>query len=205
MQHPSACETDVYYADIPASHTYIIFTRQKAGSTELVWSGDNFVNQSVDIEIGANNLFTCTGWSDGKGTFSGSIYVAPTYTISFAGNGNTDGSMSDISSLACGANQALTANAFEKAGYSFANWTADVAVTIGGETVSAGSAIANEATIQNISSDITFTAQWTQEVPSSVSVDGTWRCFPGQTISLTATPTDGTSDFTYQWQKYVGE
>lgn len=196
------CETDVYYADIPASNTSLIFTRQKAASTERVWSGDNFVNQSVDITIGDNDLFTCTGWSDGLATFSGSTYAAPSYTISFNNGGGT-GSMSSISSLACGAEQAVTANSFTKAGYAFANWTADVAVTVGGGTVSAGSAIAGGATIQNITSDITLTAQWTQEVPTSVSVDGTWRCFPGQTISLTATPTGGTSDFTYQWQKYV--
>lgn len=196
------CETDVYYADIPASNTSLLFTRQNSTTSVIIYEGDDFWGKSQNITIGDNDLFTCTGWSDGLATFSGSTYAAPSYTISFNNGGGT-GSMSSISSLACGAEQAVTANSFTKAGYAFANWTANVDVTIGDATVSAGSAISDEATIQNITSDITLTAQWTQAVPSSVSVDGTWRCFPGQTISLTATPTGGTSDFTYQWQKYV--
>ena len=40
-------------------------------------------------------------------------------------------------------------------------------------------------------------------VPSSVSVDGTWRRFPGETITLTATATGGVGTKTYQWQKYM--
>lgn len=203
MTQMTGCETDTYYGDIPADNTGMLFTRQNSTTSEIIWSGDDFWGKSENITIGENNLFTCTGWSDGLATFSAGTYAAPTYTISFAGNGNTDGSMSNISSLACGANQALTANAFTKAGYSFANWIADVAVTIGGETVNAGSAIANQATIQNISSDIALTAQWTQEIPTVVEISGAWKYFPGQTISLTANTTGGTSDFTYQWQKYV--
>ena len=199
----TGCETDVYYADIPSGNTSLLFTRQKNTTTEIIYEGDDFWGKSQNITIGDNDLFTCTGWTDGLATFSGSTYAAPTYTISFAGNGNTDGSMSNITSLACNANRALTANAFVKAGYSFAHWTADVTVNVGGEPISIGSAIANEATIQNISSDIALTAQWTQEVPTSVNITGSWRYFPGQTISLTANPVGGTSDFTYQWQKYV--
>jgi len=39
--------------------------------------------------------------------------------------------------------------------------------------------------------------------PSSVGISGEWRYFPGQTISLTATPTGHTGTPTYQWQKEI--
>ncbi len=41
------------------------------------------------------------------------------------------------------------------------------------------------------------------EAPSSVGISGEWRYFPGQTISLTATPTGHTGTPTYQWQKEI--
>jgi len=37
--------------------------------------------------------------------------------------------------------------------------------------------------------------------PTSVSITGTYHYFPGETISLTATPTGGAGAATYQWQK----
>lgn len=203
MQHPSTCETDVYYADIPSSHTSVIFTRQKAASTELVWSGDNFVNQSQDITISTNNLFTCTGWSDGKGTFSGGTYSAPSYTISYSANGGT-GTTASNTSIACGGSATLTTNGFTYAGYSFNCWHADVATTVGGAAKAAGADIAGGSSLSNITSDITMTAQWTREMPTSVTVTGGWAYFPGQTITFTAEPTGGTGDFSYQWQKKTG-
>ena len=107
--------------------------------------------------------------SDGPGTFivgaTGAAckiyairFVPTQYTISYAANGGT-GTMSS-NTVIKGNNQTLNANAFTKDGYTFANWTADVNVTIGDETVTAGSTIANSATIQNVTSDIALTAQW---------------------------------------------
>lgn len=87
------------------------------------------------------------------------IRFVPNYTISYNANGGT-GSMSS-NTVVSGNNQTLTANTFTKDHYTFSNWTADVDVTIGGETVPAGSAIADVATIQNVTSDIALTAQWT--------------------------------------------
>lgn len=83
------------------------------------------------------------------------------FTISFAGNGNTGGSMSDVSEIEEGDDVTLSANGFTKNGYSFANWTANVDVTINSATVDAGDPIADQATIQNITSDVTLTAVWT--------------------------------------------
>ena len=82
-----------------------------------------------------------------------------TYTITYVGGGGT-GSMSPHAGKCPGSEQQLTANAFTKSGYNFSGWTANVAVKISGSTVPAGTLIANEATIQDIQSDITLTAQW---------------------------------------------
>lgn len=157
-----ACDGDVYTADIPWFHDYVIFTRQAPASTGIVWEGSNFWNRSNgDFYLNNYNKLTFTDWTDGKGNFSGGTYSPATYSITFIGNGNTGGSMSNLTGIACGANQAITANAYTRTGYSFAGWKANVNVTIGGSTVTAGTVIANSATIQNISQDITLTAQWT--------------------------------------------
>ena len=184
----NTCDATVYQGDIPAYNSKVVFTRQKPGSESIAWSGnDNYWNESQEITLATYDLFTCTGWSDGKGTFSRGTYSPSTFTITFAGNGNTDGSMSSISSIACDADQQITANAFEKTGYTFANWTANVDVKVGGATVSAGSAIANSATIQNVSSDIALTAQWTVKT-TTITLDKNNSDASGSTNgSVTAT------------------
>ncbi|MBO4704045.1 MAG: hypothetical protein J5617_04385 [Bacilli bacterium] len=122
--HP--CESGLFYADVPIYNNKVTFTRQKPGSTEIAWNGDNFWNKSDDnLSIATNNLLTCTGWNTtpepDQGSFSGSVYSPTTYTISFASNGGT-GSMSSLSGISCDADQALTANSFEKSGYNFSHY-----------------------------------------------------------------------------------
>jgi len=178
MMSAHACESGLFYADVPSYNTKVTFTRQKTGSSSIAWSGDNFWNKSKDeIVIGSNNKFTCTGWDNNEGVFSGSSYSPSTYTISFAANGGS-GSMSSISSIACDANQTITANAFTKTGYNFTGWKANVDVKVNDETVTAGTVIADEKTIQNIRSNITLTAQW-----SVKSYDLTWNLGGGTTTS----------------------
>ena len=155
------CESSVYIAEnIPAYCSHVIFTRQKPGSTQLVWSGDNFWNQSEDITIGTNDLFTCTGWNNNKGTFSGGTYTPPTYTITFKGNGNTGGSMTNVTSIPCEGSTTLVGNGYTCTGYTFNNWKTNVAVTANSSSVAANGSVADKATISNITSNITLTAQW---------------------------------------------
>ena len=190
MMTAHSCEAGLFYADVPSYNTKVTFTRQKTGSTEIAWYGDdNYLNKSEDnISIVSNNLFTCTGWNTtpepDEGLFSGSTYSAATYTISFDGGSGSTGSMSSISSIACNADQAITANSFEKTGYNFSCWHADVDVTVGGATVTSGSAIANSATIQNITGNITLTAQWT---PKTYTI----------TLDKNGGTTDGSATATY--------
>ena len=177
-QHP--CDETVYLAeDIPAYNSYIIFTRQKPGSTQLVWSGDNFWNQSEDITIGTNDLFTCTGWNNNKGTFSGGTYTPPTYTITFSGNSNTGGSMTNVSGIPCEGSTTLATNGYTRTGYTFTNWKTNVAVTANSSSVDANGSVADKATISNITSNITLTAQWKANTYTITYKDGGNASFSG--------------------------
>ena len=91
--------------------------------------------------------------------------IRPTkYTISYNANGGS-GSMSSHTVVKT-TNQTLSSNTFTKTGYTFAGWHADVAVKVGGSTISAGDDIEDGVTLQDIQSDITLTAQWTCTDPS---------------------------------------
>ncbi len=90
------------------------------------------------------------------------------YTITFAGNGNTGGTMDAIAGLCPGDDPVLPANTFEKTGYDFASWTASASVKVGGSSVTTG--IADEATIQDVAANVTLTAQWTPISVSSITV-----------------------------------
>ena len=83
-----------------------------------------------------------------------------TYTITYAAGSGGEGTMEAMSGICPTNDRTLTANAFTKTDYSFAGWKANKDVTIGGSTVTAGTIIPDGATIQNIISNITLTAQW---------------------------------------------
>lgn len=158
-----ACDNNVRYVDIPSWAQYIIFGRFASSKTST-GNWDDKHNQSCNLTLGANDKFIFSGWTDcdGNSSFTNTTSFSPsTYTISFAGGTGSSGSMSSISSIACDEDKALTANSFTKTGYNFSCWHADVDVTVDDETVEAGEDIADQATIQNIRSNITLTAQWT--------------------------------------------
>ena len=80
-----------------------------------------------------------------------------TYTINYD-KGTGTGTMAPTS-VCVGADQVLPSNTFEKTGYDFASWTASASVKVGGSSVTTG--IADEATIQDVTANVTLTAQWT--------------------------------------------
>lgn len=172
----SVCDAAVYPAEIPQwDGVTIIGVRFNSSEASPGWNGDGHVwNQTQDLTLSSYDKVVISDWN--SATYN-SNYAAPTYTITFAANGGS-GSMSNISSIACDADKTITANAYSKTGYSFAGWKANVDVKINGSTVSAGTVIADKATIQNIRSNITLTAQW-----SVNSYNLTWNLGGGTTTS----------------------
>ena len=197
--------TPVSKAVIPSGYDKVILCRMDGTKAANNW--DNKWNQTLDLTVptGNDTLYTISsinGCTEGKSCGSWGTYTPPTYTISYSANGGT-GTTTSNTGIACGGSATLTANGFTYAGYSFNCWHADVATTVGGAATAAGADIAGGSSLTNITSDITMTAQWTQEKPTSVAISGGWRYFPGQTVGLKAKPTGGTDSFTYRWQKYV--
>ena len=158
----SLCDDDIWEAEIPALYSDIIFVRMNPDGTKD-WDGD--WNQTGNLRIpGDKNRFTLPSSGDNiwnGATTTWSAFTPDTYTISFDKGTGTSGSMSSLTSIACDASQALTANSFSKIGYSFSHWTADVDVTISGSTVDDGDPIDDKETLENIRGDIALTAQWT--------------------------------------------
>ena len=163
-------------ADIPQWNGIKVIAVRFNSTKGSTGNWDDKWNQTDDITVtGDKNLITITGWNNSQ-TYT--AYAVPTYTITFAGNGNTGGSMSNVSSITCGDDRTLAANGFTKTGYTFANWKTNVAITVGGSPVAANGAVANQATINNITSNITLTAQWNVN-----SYNLTWNLNGGTTTS----------------------
>lgn len=142
-------------------------------------------NKTNDITVeSSKDYISITGWDNSDYTYG--TFSPTTYTISFAGNGNSGGSMSNVTAIPCGEDRTLVANGFTKTGHSFTNWIANVDVKINGATVTAGSSISNEATIQDITQNITLTAQWAPKT-TSVTLDANTANHGATGSSVTAT------------------
>ena len=94
-------------------------------------------------------------------------FVEDSYTISFDGNGADGGTeVDDVTGIDSGNDANLPENTWTKTEHTFAGWKTNVALTYvekGGEdeiNVAADGIVPNEATIKNITGNITLTAQW---------------------------------------------
>ena len=95
----SSCDAGVYYADIYASNTSCLFTRQDPNYASNIIYKNNTGNwaQSDDITISTNNSFSNTDWGT---SFTGGSFSPTTYTITFNKNGADGGSdMSDVENI----------------------------------------------------------------------------------------------------------
>ena len=148
------CDPAVYYADIPSGNTGVTFTRQNSSSTGLLWSGSNFWNQSEDITISTNNLFTCTGWNNSKGTFSGSVAAL---SVTYNANGATGSAPTDANSYGYGATvTVLGKNTLTKADNMFIGWNT--------EDDGTGTWYAPGETFTIECANVTLYAQWATEL-----------------------------------------
>lgn len=214
IMSPFTCDGDVYSADIPLWHGVSIncvrLNNNATNNNKADWWTNKW-NQTADITISASyNKYTITGWEGYGGTdcpYSSSTYSPTTYTISFAGNGSNGGTnMTNVSSIACDGEVTLVANTWTKTGHSFSGWKTDVEVTANGSPVAANGIVADEATISNITSNITLTAQWTAKQSTitfdkeggSSGSDGATGTYGSAMPSITA-PTRTGYDFGGYW------
>ena len=149
------------------------------------WWTSHTHNKTNDCPISANDYITITGWNTSDYTYT--TYAPLTYTITFADNGSNGGSaMSNVTAIPCGESRTLVANTWERTGHSFTGWIANVDVKINGETVTAGTLIADRATIQDITQNITLTAQWAPKT-TSITLDANTAHHGDTGNSVTAT------------------
>lgn len=135
-RYVNICGTDYWY--FPVIETYTNFIAKDNAGNPANTTGD----QSTTNHSGQNITHNGSAWVWQE--FS-------TYSITFKGNGNTGGSMTNVTGITCGGSATLTQNAFTRTGYTFDGW----ATTADGDV-----AHADKATISNITSDITLYAKW---------------------------------------------
>ncbi len=120
-------------------------------------------------------------WSDNN---SANIHDFTTYSITFDGNGSTNGEMTNVTGICPGSSVTLAANAYTKTGYNFAGWA----------TTSSGSKAYNDEAQVTVNSDLPLYAKWTPKTNTKYVVkhfqqklDGTYPTDPTDTENLTGT------------------
>lgn len=169
----------------PANYTVrdevVLQSPTKAGYKFLGWYLDeDGTEQTSGIEAGS--IGPCVFYA---------LWSPITYSVSYDGNGATDGSMSDKNGCVYDTAYTLAENNYVRTGYTFAGWNT--------EADGSGIAYADEASVNNLTtvdgSKATLYAQWSP-ITYSISFDGNGattgemelidNCSYGKTYALTA-------------------
>jgi uncharacterized repeat protein (TIGR02543 family) len=87
--------------------------------------------------------------------------------------------MTNVSGIPCEGSTTLATNGYTRTGYTFTNWKTNVAVTANNSSVDANGSVDNKATISNVKSNITLTAQWKANTYTITYKDGGNTSFSG--------------------------
>lgn len=167
------CSGSIYKAEVPASHTNVIFLREKTGTADDWWNCGNLWNRTAELTIPENNdLFTITDWSNG-GTYTCdgdnntphncSNGTWGTYVQSFSVSFNMNGHGDAVSDQCVQSGAAITRPADPTAtGYTFAGWYADASCTQEWDFSTP------------VTAATTLYAKWTEDLTSPVSIKGSW-------------------------------
>lgn len=161
-RYEDICGTDYWCVPILDGYPKLIM-KDNAGDPSNT-TGDQTTASNAGKYITHNGV--SWGWHD-----------FTTYSITFAGNGNSGGSMTNVTGICPSGSTTLAANGYTKTGYTFSNWKTDKAVTANGSPVAANGSVPGGATLSSIGSNITLTAQWS-----------------ANTISLTLDKNGGSAD-----------
>lgn len=145
-RYVNICGTDYWY--FPVIDTYNKFIAKNKAGNET----DNNTTGNQETTGHGGQYITHSG--------SWGWHEFTTYTISFNAGGGT-GTMDAIAGFCPGDDPVLPANTFTRTGYTFNGWKTNVAITANSAAVAADGAVAAGATINDIATDITLTAQWT--------------------------------------------
>ncbi len=167
----------------PQGGTLTIYSLPPVGMKIDYWlqSTDRFDialdRSSARCSYGASSITVNYGSGD---LYIGARFAYIVYGLEFAGNGNTEGSMEDLSDILYPDSFSLPKNSFTKTGYTFAGWRD-----------SKGNVFSDQATVSGIDfgvvddkSVVTLTAQW---VANTYTVTLDRQNGSGGTGSITAT------------------
>lgn len=107
-----------------------------------------------------------------------------TYSVTFHGNNNTGGSMTDVTGICPNGSTTLVTNGYSRTGYDFNGWNTQAG---GG-----GTSYANLATISSINADIDLYAQWSAKT-ISITLDKNNNDASGSTSGSTSIKYDATA------------
>lgn len=145
---------NIYFAEIDAAHTHVIFIRGNKDSYDISNPWNNVWNQTKDLTLISENQFTISDWG-GTGEWNGNTEKSsgawenftPNYTVTFDANGH--GTDPDVQCVAKNG-KATTPAAPTATGYTFGGWYKDADCTNAWD-------FANDV----VTEDITLYAKWT--------------------------------------------